>query len=643
MNRQTLFSLVLAAALALQLATAAGADEAQQGSTASSGWSGVFLMNRIAPTSADLYIANADGSGETKVFATSVPGMDYNAQFSPNGKQIVFTSERGGRGQSDLYLANIDGTGVRQLTNDPAVDDAATWSPDGTRIAFVSTRGPTHRANIWILNLASGQLTNLTGSSSIQGDPTLMDGFFRPAWSPDGQWIAFSSDRNTPWLGHDYPYGWEHTQALGIYIVHPDGSGFQTVATLSGYNLGQPRWSPDSTRLAFYESTRQMTWDARRPEDAAIAISQIYTVDIATRVQTQVTTAEGYKVFPQWLDNTNLAYLVKTGASQGFYYTSGAAPVSTGARAPNWAPGGKTVIYQKVGWTELAPRAPLYSWNWAWSYQFTDVFPSLAKDGTLVYTQKVTGPARSNVVIANADGTDVTTVYDTLTSGLDPTLLAEGLAGAFEPAWSPDSQWIAFGLGQWFQQRLTNTARIMRIKRDGTGLQALTDGSVNQGFPSYSPDGTRIVYRVWTTGSTLGLRILNLANNTTQVLTNSWDNLPQWSADGTRILFTRKVDDENYDVFTIHPDGTALTRLTTIAANDAHAVWTADGRILWSTGQSGFKDEAAIYENTFQPYGQTWEMNADGSNPTMWTDSLWEDSMPLFIPSAILSRHSVTP
>jgi Tol biopolymer transport system component len=624
MNTRTFLTAFAAAALA-----------ASPWSMATQTW-GVMLMNRIGPTSADLYIANADGTGEKKVFATTTPGMDYNAQFSPNGKQIVFTSERGGRGQSDLYLANIDGTGVRQLTNDPAVDDAATWSPDGTQIAFVSTRGPTHRANIWILNLASGKLTNLTGGSGVQGDPTLPDGFFRPAWSPDGQWIAFSSDRNSAWRGHNYPYGWEHTQALSLYIIHPDGTGFRTVATLSGYCLGEPRWSPDSTRLAFYQTTVEETWGARRPELINSVTSQIYTVNITTGAQTQVTSGNGFKVFPQWLDNTNLAYQIKGGSLEGLYYTSGAAPVNVSVRAPNWAPGGKTLIYQKVGWTTLAPRTPLYSWNWAWNYQFTDVFPSLANDGTLVYTQKVTGSARSNIVIANADGSNVTTVYDTNNSGLDPTLLAEGLAGAFDPAWSPDSQWIAFGLGQWFQQRLTNTAQIMRIRRDGTGLQALTDGSVNQGFPSYSPDGTRIVYRVWTTGSTIGLRILNLTDNTTQVLTNSWDNLPQWSPDGSKILFTRKVDDENYDIFTIHPDGTGLTRLTTLGANDAHATWTRDGKILWSTGQSGFKDEAALYENTFQPYGQTWEMNTDGSNPTLWTDSLWEDSMPLFIPNSLL-------
>jgi hypothetical protein len=65
-------------------------------------------------------------------------------------------------------------------------------------------------------------------------------------------------------------------------------------------------------------------------------------------------------------------------------------------------------------------------------------------------------------------------------------------------------------------------------------------------------------------------------------------------------------------------------------------VWTADGRILWNSGMYGFRDEAAIYDNTFQPYGQIFSMDADGSNKRMLTDSLWEDSMPLYIPNAFL-------
>ena len=60
-------------------------------------------------------------------------------------------------------------------------------------------------------------------------------------------------------------------------------------------------------------------------------------------------------------------------------------------------------------------------------------------------------------------------------------------------------------------------------------------------------------------------------------------------------------------------------------------MWTADGRILWNSGINGFKDEAPLYDFNFQPYGQIWIMNADGSGKSALTDSLWEDSQPLYV------------
>ena len=128
---------------------------------------------------------------------------------------------------------------------DPAVDDAAVLSPDGTRLAFVSTRNG-YRANIWVLDLKSGQMRNLTGAEEVQGDPAGPNGFFRPAWSPDGQWLAFSSDRNTDWRGHSGGHGWEHTQELSIYVIRADGQGFRRIAS-----------KPATPRLAQVVARRQ--------------------------------------------------------------------------------------------------------------------------------------------------------------------------------------------------------------------------------------------------------------------------------------------------------------------------------------------------------------------------------------------------
>ena len=139
--------------------------------------------------------------------------LDYNASFAADGQSIVFTSERNGDGNSDVFRCRIDGTGIQPLVIDPAVDDAAVLSPDGSRLAFVSTRDG-YRANVWVMDLRSGAMRNLTGAANVQGDTSNPNSFLRPSWSPDGQWLAFSSDRNTDWRGHDGGKGWEHTQEL---------------------------------------------------------------------------------------------------------------------------------------------------------------------------------------------------------------------------------------------------------------------------------------------------------------------------------------------------------------------------------------------------------------------------------------------
>ena len=92
---------------------------------------GVMLMNRIGPSKVELFVANADGTGERTL--SSNAGLDYNASFSPDGKWIVFTSERAGQGQADVYRVHPDGSGLERLTDSPSMDDSGALSPDGNQ------------------------------------------------------------------------------------------------------------------------------------------------------------------------------------------------------------------------------------------------------------------------------------------------------------------------------------------------------------------------------------------------------------------------------------------------------------------------------------------------------------------------------
>ena len=86
--------------------------------------------------SEDIFVMNADGSGQTNL--TNHPERDAFPAWSPDGTRITFTSRRDGNGE--IYLMNVDGSGKINLTNNPADDDQPVWSPDGTRLQFRSFR-----------------------------------------------------------------------------------------------------------------------------------------------------------------------------------------------------------------------------------------------------------------------------------------------------------------------------------------------------------------------------------------------------------------------------------------------------------------------------------------------------------------------
>ncbi|KFY42678.1 hypothetical protein V495_04387 [Pseudogymnoascus sp. VKM F-4514 (FW-929)] len=608
---------------------------------AAEGKLGVMFMNRIAPSSSVLYLADTNGSNERQLLSDSDAAFEYHASFSPDGEWITFTSERAGDGQSDIYRVRMDGSGLEELVATPSFEDAGVISPDGSLLAYVSTQG-NYTTNIWLKNIKTGEAFNLTNTASTASDTTSPSGHFRPSWSPDGEWIAFSSDRNTDWTGHSNGTGWEHTQTLSIYLIRPDGSDFKQLVAKENYSLGSPKWSPDGSRILFYEITREDTYNAHT-QSSGSTTSQIASVDVATGTDyIYHTSGSGCKIAGQWVTADVVGFDAKGGTSEGLNYTSTDANYSAvlGAmRNPSWSPDGSTVVYEKQLQAPNRPmEKPLYSWDGDWEYRFTDVFPTLSNQGILAITQKQLG--NSSVVSMNPDGTDLKLVFST--DNIDPSQTAKGLAGAFQPTWSPDGEWIAVGAGSWFFNRATAGGWIYRATANGSYSEQLTFGTageVNSGFPSFSPVGDQLVYRDFGPDGGLGLRILNITDKTTTNLTDGWDNNPGWSPDGKRIVFTRRNHinwedlgaTDSFDIYTIAPDGTGLTQLTTSGANDAHAAWSADGRIVYTSGMYGFRDECVNYDSTFQPYGQIVVMNADGTNKTMLTDSMWEDSMPVYV------------
>ncbi|NCY17531.1 MAG: hypothetical protein EBX39_12395, partial [Actinobacteria bacterium] len=162
---------------------------------------------------------------------------------------------------------------------------------------------------------------------------------------------------------------------------------------------------------------------------------------------------------------------------------------------------------------------------------------------------------------------------------------------------------------------------IFLLRIGGLGTVPLTSDTTWDGTPSFSPDGSRILFssdrsghrQLWTMG---------LDGSSPQQLTFFDDSIePSWasySPDGTRIVFSTP-DGGNTNIYVVHADGTGLARRTTDANEDEEPSWSPDGaHIVWSSNFGGRSN--------------IWIMNADGSDKTQLTNAACQsDRSPRFV------------
>ncbi len=195
----------------------------------------------------EIYVMDADGGNQRRL--TNNPASDHSPAWSPYGKHIAFVSYRAGHVDaqgfttSDIYVMDADGSNPQNLTNDPSDDRQPSWSPDGKRIVFSSDRDADrdnpHNIEIYVMNADGGNPQRLT-------ENLIEDKY--PSWSPDGERIVFSARRE----GHvENKFGITYE----IYVMDADGGNEQRL-TENRNNDWDPVWSPDGNRIAF-ESDRK--------------------------------------------------------------------------------------------------------------------------------------------------------------------------------------------------------------------------------------------------------------------------------------------------------------------------------------------------------------------------------------------------
>ena len=449
-----------------------------------------------------------DWSKATNIQLTEQSGIEYFPSIAPDGKSFVFASDL--KGNFDIFWQRIGGKNPTNLTADSTADDTQpAFSPDGNRIAFRSERSP---AGIYVIETTGENLKRVS------------DIGFHPAWSPDGKEIVFST------FGMDAP-NVRVGNKNSLQIINLETGAKRLLTTLEGTF---PTWSPNGKRIAFWLYPNAVG----RRDIATIAADGsgepiILTSDFAVSNWNPVWSPDGKFLYFVSDKNGNwnfwrMAIDENTGKALGA--PEPATSPSKYSRHLSFSADGKKMIYvqsevqsniQGVEFDEKNEKI-VGTPNWITTGDREVTRAELSPDGKQFLMRQIRR-TQDDIVVVNRDGSG----WRDLTND-----------AAFDryPRWSPDGKQIAFASDR------SGNYEIWICNNDGTNLHQVTfsnDVTTGTSFPVWSPDGQRLSYQ-----HGLGSYIIDLSkswneqtpfklplsdNGSTFV---TWD----WSPDGKKLV-----------------------------------------------------------------------------------------------------------
>jgi Tol biopolymer transport system component len=446
---------------------------------------------------------------------TTQSGIEQAPSISPDGKWVVYEGDQ--TGNADLYLQSVNGHNPINLTEDSRDDDTQpAFSPDGDSIAFRSER---QGGGIFVMGR--------TGESVRR----IADSGYNPAWAPDGSQLVFATDASGP-LGRSHISElWTVTMATGDKRRITEGDAVQA------------SWSPHGFRVAYWAMVFKGPRQGQR---------DIWTMPAGGGPAIPVTSDPALDWNPVWsADGRYLYFCSDRGGSMNLW------------RVPMEERTGK-VLGQPEAITAPSPFAR---------------HMSVSADGRLVAYASL---LRTGTIQRVAFDPVAAAIIDT------PVTVLGGSRSLSAPAPSPDGKWLAFYSGD-------GQLDILISRPDGRSVRQLTNDRAYDRNPRWSPDGQRIAF-FSNRGGTYQIWSIKPDGSGLRQLTEDPEGVSSynvWSPDGSRMVFAEQGKESSriivFDVDKPWKDQTlqVLPHLTETGVNVVPYSWSPDGGQLAGVGDYG--------------------------------------------------------
>lgn len=177
----------------------------------------------------DIFKAETDGTGLVRL--TDTPGYDAEGSYSPDGKQIIFTSFRDG--DAEIYVMDADGKNARRITNAKGYDGGPFFAPDGKKIIYRSDRKQNDMLQLYINNVEGTEERQLTRNDAVNWGPFFL---------PDSRRVVYSTSLH----GH---------QNYEVYLMDTETGKEERVTYREGFD-GLPVVSADGKRMLWTSKGR---------------------------------------------------------------------------------------------------------------------------------------------------------------------------------------------------------------------------------------------------------------------------------------------------------------------------------------------------------------------------------------------------